>query len=234
MRRILNYLLIFALIFFAADAVDDTRNPLHQYVPASVVRQLGPQQEAGSSSSSSSSAGTPGMASQQANQTQQSNSNDATPLEGYKWPNRNVTVAITSTDPRTKQAFNDAINAWNKTGAINFQLTDHDQDADIVADDKDLSADDQDYGAAISEELGQTNTEYDPSNKILSHAESSLDINKLANSSREYRMWVAEHELGHAIGLDHADQHANSVMIPANPRAGITSMDVNAVHEMYG
>lgn len=229
MRRIISYLLVFGLIMFVADAFSDSGNPFYSYIPSSVVAKINPTLSTANTSQNSSSANN---TSQQVNQAQQSNVG-STPLEGYKWPSKNVSIAITSTDPRTKQAFADAINAWNNTGAIDFQLTDRDQDANIVANDKDLSSGDQDYGDVITEELGQTNTEYDPSTKILSHATSSLDINKLANRSREYRMWVAEHELGHAIGLDHADQHANSVMVPANPKTGITSMDINAVRNLY-
>ena len=229
MRRIISYLLVFGLIMFVTDAFSDPGNPFHSYIPSSVVAKINPTLSTANTSQNSSSANN---TSQQVNQAQQSNVG-STPLEGYKWPSKNVSIAITSTDPRTKQAFADAINAWNNTGAIDFQLTDRDQDANIVANDKDLSSGDQDYGDVITEELGQTNTEYDPSTKILSYATSSLDINKLANRSREYRMWVAEHELGHAIGLDHADQHANSVMVPANPKTGITSMDINAVRNLY-
>lgn len=229
MRRIISYLLVFGFIMFVADAFSDPSNPFYPYIPSSIVAKINPTQPAANTSENSSSANS---TSQQVNQAQQNNAG-STPLEGYKWPSKNVSIAITSTDPRTKQAFADAINAWNNTGAINFQLTDRDQDANIVANDKDLSSGDQDYGNVITEELGQTNTEYDPSTKILSHATSSLDINKLANRSRKYRMWVAEHELGHAIGLDHADQHANSVMVPANPKTGITSMDINAVRNLY-
>lgn len=229
MRRIISYLLVFGLIMFVADAFSDPGNPFHSYIPSSVVAKINPTLSTANTSQNSSSANN---TSQQVNQAQQSNVG-STPLEGYKWPSKNVSIAITSTDPRTKQAFADAINAWNNTGAIDFQLTDQDQDANIVANGKDLSSGDQDYGDVTTEELGQTNTEYDPGTKILSHATSSLDINKLANRSREYRMWVAEHELGHAIGLDHADQHANSVMVPANPKTGITSMDINAVRNLY-
>lgn len=225
MHRLLSYLFIFGLIMFVADAFDDPNNPLHSYVPSNVAAKI--------NSTQSSTSSVPNYnTSQQVNQAQQNNAG-STPLEGYQWPNKNVTIAITSTNSRTKQAFLDAINAWNNTGSIKFQLVNRDQDANIIADDKDLSSGDQDYGDVTTEELGQTDTEYNPNTKILNHAESSLDINKLASSSREYRMWVAEHELGHAIGLNHADQHADSVMVPANPKTGITSMDINAVNSLY-
>lgn len=162
-----------------------------------------------------------------------SQQNTSVPLEGYKWPSKDITIAVTSTDPRTIKAFNDAINAWNSTGTINFVRTDHDQNADIVANDTDLSADDQSNGIVETEELGVTSASYNRNTKILNHATSSIDINKLANSSEQYRMWVAEHELGHAIGLAHAKENDDSVMVPINPKTGITSNDINSVKELY-
>lgn len=213
MRKVISYLILFgALMFFISN--DEKTIKSFAYSPA-VTK----------SDTNKSTANKP--------HSKVQTKSTVVPLEGYRWPTREVTIAITSQDPRTRQAFTDAINAWNSTKAINFQLTNDAKNANIIAHEKDLSASDQSDGIEKTEDLGITDTSYDPDTNLVSHADSSIDINKLADKSREYRMWVAEHELGHAIGLDHAQPNTDSVMVPYNPRMGITNNDIQAVNTLY-
>lgn len=156
------------------------------------------------------------------------------PSEGYRWPTKNVLIKIEAQSPEAREAFQDAIVQWNKTEVINFQETNDQNDAQIIANEKNLSSGDSNDGIIQTEQLGVTDNEYDPSTMILQKSTSSLDIQELRSYSRKYRMWVAEHELGHAIGLDHARQDSDSVMVPENPKTGITVNDINAVKRIYG
>lgn len=159
--------------------------------------------------------------------------NSTDPTSGYKWPKSNVQCVINTTNPKLILAYKDAINAWNQTGAFHFQLT-TDKQAPITLGEQDLSSTKSDNGIETSQELGVTDVSYYPEQHLLAKADVKLDNDPmLLNNNRQYIAWVAEHELGHAIGLAHTAQNADSVMVPANPTHGITNNDIITVKQLY-
>lgn len=61
----------------------------------------------------------------------------------------------------------------------------------------------------------------------------NLDNTDLLKENDQYITRVAEHELGHAIGLDHTSEDAHSIMKPYNPDCDITDQDVQSVKSIY-
>lgn len=160
------------------------------------------------------------------------------PNAGYKWSTPNATVYIKTKNPMLVQAYENAINEWNQTNSFRFALTNNPQ-SQIICDERNLASTKQDDGLTTSQELGNTETSYLQQAKLIQHANVVLDNSGLLNdentkNNSQYATWVAEHELGHAIGLDHTPQNANSVMVPSNPQHGITENDIITVKQLYG
>lgn len=92
------------------------------------------------------------------------------------------------------------------------------------------AVDRQQNGAA-----GLTNTKTDATTGYLLHADVQLNAGYLLNANYGYSpqriVNTAEHELGHAIGLQHTN--ATSVMQPAGSFYPIQPTDVEAVKRLY-
>lgn len=160
------------------------------------------------------------------------------PNAGYKWRTPNATVYIKTKNPMLVQAYENAINEWNQTNSFRFALTNNPQ-SQIICDERNLASTKQNDGLTTSQELGNTETSYLQQAKLIQHANVVLDNSGLLNdentkNNSQYATWVAEHELGHAIGLDHTPQNDNSVMVPSNPQHGITENDIITVKQLYG
>lgn len=159
-----------------------------------------------------------------------------TPTEGYAWTKPKATVFIKSTNPQIVNAYKKAIDMWNQTGSFKLIPTNNPQ-ANIICQDQDLSKNTKDDGQYITKRLGitYTNSKVDQNNgiKILTHADVNLDNTDLLKENDQYITRVAEHELGHAIGLDHTSEDAHSIMKPYNPDRDITDQDVQSVKSIY-
>lgn len=157
-----------------------------------------------------------------------------TPTEGYRWPNRKITIYMDTQDNQLRTAFRAAVRAWNKTGAVKMKWTNNRERADIIVRDGSLSS-----GSAApsvgytTAQLGSTSTQYNPDTHALVQARSTLDPNQLDYTSLSFRTEVAEHELGHALGLAHAPEYVHSVMIPRNVKSGITKNDRQTIRQLY-
>lgn len=158
-----------------------------------------------------------------------------TPTEGYRWPTRNLKIYMATQDKALQVAFRDAVRAWNKTGAVRIRWCRDEDRADIIAKDGSLSSTAPTTNVGyVSSQLGSTSTEYNPDTHALIQAKSTLDPNQLDYTSRHFRTAVAEHELGHSLGLAHAPEYQHSVMIPRNIRTGITRQDRATIRLLYG
>ena len=156
-----------------------------------------------------------------------------TPLEGYRWPTRNLRIYMQTRDKALQTAFRGAVRAWNNTGAVHISWCRDEDRADIIAQDGSLTSTAPTTVGYVSSQLGSTSTEYNPDTHALIRARSTLDAGQLDYTNRTFRTEIAEHELGHALGLAHAPEYMHSVMIPRNVKTGITKDDRATVRLLY-
>ena len=152
--------------------------------------------------------------------------NDEPQEKGHTFQKPEATVYI---DLKNPTLYNDAINglkSWNNTGAFTFKTTNNKKDAQIII----KSMDRSNTNAA-----GLTNTEYNSLTGYLIHATVQLNsyylLNPAYNYSNDRIINTVEHELGHAIGLDH--QNGISVMYPQGSFYTIQPTDVENVKKIY-
>ncbi|EHJ52972.1 M57 family metalloprotease [Streptococcus macacae] len=147
--------------------------------------------------------------------------------EGNRWETNSAKVYIASTNSTLKEAYQSAIENWNATGSFHFTIVSDQAAANIIATDH---SDSQTQAAGVAET--QTNA---LTNRI-SHVDVKLNTYYLLNEQYGYTqeriIHTAEHELGHAIGLNHNDSEA-SVMESSGSYHGIQPDDIAAVKKLY-
>lgn len=152
---------------------------------------------------------------------------DFTHYSGARWSSNSANVYIETTDETLVSAYEEAINAWNATGAFTFNLVEDESSADIVA---------TEYSDASSKAAGLAETETNALTNRITHVDVKLNTYYLLENDYGYThnriVYTAEHELGHAIGLDHDDDE-ESVMQSSGSYYGIQSVDIEKVNEIY-
>ncbi len=143
------------------------------------------------------------------------------------WSNPEAKVYIDiSNNAQLRSAAVNAMNAWNRTGAFTFHQINDKKDAQIVIN----TVDNSDTNAA-----GETATTYNPATGHLLKATVNLNRYYLQNEWYGYSynriVNTAEHELGHAIGLNHTNNV--SVMYPKGSIYTIQPQDIKTVKKIY-
>lgn len=143
-----------------------------------------------------------------------------------RWTNKSASIYIDLNNPVLKNATNTAIQQWNQTGAFTFKPTTNRNNANIIV--KAIS--ENNNGAA-----GLTEMEVNTLTGYFEHATVELNANYLLNPAYGYSQQrivnTAEHELGHAIGLQH--NNGQSVMQPAGSFYPIQPVDIQNVRTIY-
>lgn len=157
------------------------------------------------------------------NADQQTGTQD-TPADA-RWEQNSATIYVNISNPVLKNATETAIAQWNNTKAFTFKIV-NDKNANISV----SAVNDPNNGAA-----GLTNTSMNSATGYYLHATVELNSYYLLNPafgySQERIVNTAEHELGHAIGLQHTNKI--SVMQPAGSYYPIQSRDIQAVEALY-
>jgi len=149
----------------------------------------------------------------------------ATPFSRSRWPRAQVTYVIQAPSYQ-RNVYLAAIRAWNATGQFRFIQGSNAHHQVILT--TSTSTTGQFYRlSGITFQTGYHNGYYTQSRVLL------LTRN-LSNFRYSYtdQVHVAEHELGHSMGLQHSrDRH--SVMLNNNRYNGISSADIAAVRLRY-
>lgn len=144
-----------------------------------------------------------------------------------RWETNTATVYIETQNPTFRTAYETAIANWNATGAFTLVLTTNPNQADIIA---------TEMNDGNTQAAGEANSTTNLLTNYYSSVTVRLNSYYLLNEEYGYDMdriiHTAEHELGHAIGLDHDDSQA-SVMESAGSNHGIQQTDIDAVVALY-
>lgn len=164
----------------------------------------------------------------QSNHQEKASLNKETGKNKYRtWDKPEATVYVDmNNDPTLRAAAIDALNNWNRTGVFSFHQINNKKDAQVVMDVVNQS----DTSAA-----GETMTTYNPVTGHLLKAVIHLNRFYLQNQWYGYDnnriVNTAEHELGHAMGLNHTN--GISVMYPKGSMYTIQPQDIRAVKKIY-
>ena len=144
-----------------------------------------------------------------------------------RWPQASARIYLDpQMDSRFQEAYVESIQNWNQTGAFNFELVTESSKADILA---------TEMNDGATPVAGEAESQTNLLTKQFTSVTVRLNHYYLSNPNYGYTydriLHTAEHELGHAIGLEHTNEV--SVMQPAGSYYGIQAQDVQAVQELY-
>lgn len=148
-------------------------------------------------------------------------------MKGARWNQATATVYIDpNIDKTLKDAYETALLNWNQTGAFTFTAIDDRQKADII-----LTEMNDSTVTAAGEAQSQTNLLTNRFMAVTVRLNAYYLLNPSYGYSFERIVNTAEHELGHAIGLDHNE--SESVMQPSGSFYSIQEQDIAAVQTLY-
>ncbi|MBP2622979.1 matrixin family metalloprotease [Streptococcus oricebi] len=145
---------------------------------------------------------------------------------GVRWEYPSATIYIDTQNPTFQAAYQTAIEAWNQTGAFSFQIVHDKATANIIAGEMNDGS-----VTAAGEAESQTNLLTKRFSHVVVRLNSYYLMDPQYGYSYERIVNTAEHELGHAIGLEHNENE--SVMQAAGSYYSIQESDIQAVRSLY-
>ena len=158
--------------------------------------------------------------------TKQLSDNHVHQTSGARWDKASATVYIDTQDETFRSAYQEAIRTWNQTGAFTFQIVNDKSQANIVATEMNDGT-----VSATGEAESQTNLLTKRFTNVTVRLNRYYLLNSQYGYSYERIVNTAEHELGHAIGLEHNEE--KSVMQSSGSFYSIQAVDVQTVKELY-
>ncbi|WP_407886378.1 matrixin family metalloprotease [Levilactobacillus sp. N40-8-2] len=149
-----------------------------------------------------------------------------TPFGPERFVTNHATYAITTKSAYYQRIWRSAIRAWNRTGAFTFKLAST-KSAQIK-----LTTATKSESQQLGKDVGLT--EFWARHDYLFKINSELNPELLHDYgySKSDDTHVAEHELGHAMGLAH-NPSRDSVMYYENRSVAIQQVDINGVKARY-
>ena len=148
-----------------------------------------------------------------------------TPILPYRYAKKSANYHDKSTSAHYKYVWKKAIEAWQHKG---FKWTSKGSSKTNLTSYSDSSKE----GLTIA---GYDSIRYNPSNGYI--IRNNVMINRALFKKYHYstddQIHVAEHELGHALGLAHNKVNSKSVMNPSNRFYGIQPCDVRGMNKRY-
>jgi predicted Zn-dependent protease len=177
------------------------------------------------------------------------------PLEGPRWPTNVVTYSFASTNyvgqpasfshfitnPAYQAIVESAAAAWSAVSGIQFQLVPDSASVDIRVGFQSLDA--TPGGVIGSAYWSWSGPNFLPGTIVAAEDPAANLLTPLPNGDFQYSgtttglRQVFEHELGHALGLDHNQNDPNAAMYPnsgPSNNSGPDLSDIQAIQSLYG
>lgn len=155
---------------------------------------------------------------------------DLVSQSSVKWPRKDLNVYYDIEPTLNKDyqsSWRQAVLNWNNLDIVRLNKVDKEEQADIVLQVDNRSNTNQ---AGVTQNRYMTN--FLNEHQTLVHATAKINQYYLDHYSYDGKVNTAEHELGHALGLQHDDEH-NSVMNSAGSQFGIQQVDVANLTKLY-
>lgn len=150
----------------------------------------------------------------------------ATTPYGWRFPEQHSTYVINKQSKNYKYIWKKAINGWKKAG---FKWE------KASSSNTHLIALTQKQDKSLKGLAGIDHMRYNVSNHLI--VSNKVELNKTSLKKYKYttkqKINVAEHELGHALGLKHNSKGSKSVMNPANRTYSISKPDIRGMKKAY-